>query len=88
MTFAEKLKAIRAKAGLTQAGLAQASGLGLGTIRDYEQGAKEPVLRSAIKLARALGVAVEAFADDDKPAEKPGRKAPGTLTKGKKDKGK
>ncbi len=92
-TFAENLKAARARAGLTQAGLATASGLGLGTIRDYEQGSKEPMLRSAMKLAQALGVAVEQLAGNDvqaadsKPAKKhPAAKAskPARAMKGKK----
>jgi transcriptional regulator with XRE-family HTH domain len=63
MTFAEKLKHLREQAGLTQAALSSKSGLSLGVIRDYEQGKKEPALRSAFKLADALGVSVEAFKD-------------------------
>jgi transcriptional regulator with XRE-family HTH domain len=67
-TFAIRLKELREKAGLTQAALAQATGLSLGVIRDYEQGRKEPALRSAFKLAEALGVSVEEFRADDQPA--------------------
>jgi transcriptional regulator with XRE-family HTH domain len=62
MTFAEQLRQLRDGAGLTQAALAVASGLSLGVVRDYEQGKKEPTLRSAVKLASALGVGVETFA--------------------------
>jgi putative transcriptional regulator len=70
-TFAERLKELREKAGLTQAALAQATGLSLGVVRDYEQGRKEPALRSAFKLAEALGVSVEEFRPDDvQPAPK------------------
>ena len=68
MIFAEKLRELRTKAGLTQERLAASSGLGLGTIRDYEQGKREPLLSTAVKLARALGTSVEAFTasvDDD-----------------------
>jgi transcriptional regulator with XRE-family HTH domain len=60
-TFAEKLKELREKAGLTQAGLADKSGLSLGVVRDYEQSRKEPSLQSAFKLATALGVDCRAF---------------------------
>jgi transcriptional regulator with XRE-family HTH domain len=71
-TFAEKLKLLRERAGLTQAALAQQTGLSLGIVRDYEQGRKEPGLRSAFKLADALGVDCSAFKDcidaDAKPA--------------------
>ena len=72
MTFAAKLREIRAAAELTQERLAAESGLGLGTIRDYEQGKREPLLSTAFKLSRALGVSVEAFAAsaDDDPAER------------------
>lgn len=65
MPFAETLQQLRGAAGVTQAALAQASGLSLGVIRDYEQGNREPTLRSAMKLARALGVSVEALAVDE-----------------------
>jgi transcriptional regulator with XRE-family HTH domain len=67
-TFAELLKQLREKAGMTQAALSSASGLSLGVIRDYEQGKKEPALRSAFKLAEALGVSVEQFKADDPPS--------------------
>jgi hypothetical protein len=33
------------------------------TLRGYEQNRREPGWKGAIKVARALGVAVEAFAD-------------------------
>src|SRR5262249_26524079 len=63
VSFAEKLKTPRKQAGLTQQGLADASCRGLGTIRDYEQGKREPLLSTAFQLARALGVSVEVFDD-------------------------
>ena len=86
MTFAEKLQQLREKAGLTQAALSLGSGLSLGVIRDYEQGKKEPGLRSAFKLAAALGVSVEAFADcvEDAPPARPQVKAKKPASKRKK----
>ena len=63
MTFAERLKQLRDRAGLSQSGLAAESGMSLGAIHDYEQGKREPSLRSAVKLAGALGVDCRAFAD-------------------------
>jgi transcriptional regulator with XRE-family HTH domain len=78
MTFAERLKELRTKRGLSQSGLASASGRSLGVIRDYEQGKRKPTLESAVKLAKALGTTCEAFADcedvaadADSPARKP-----------------
>jgi transcriptional regulator with XRE-family HTH domain len=62
-TFAEKLKALREKAHLTQTQLAEASGLPLGSIRNYEQGQREPYWTVIFKLAAALGVSADAFGD-------------------------
>jgi transcriptional regulator with XRE-family HTH domain len=61
MTFAEKLKSLRTAAGWTQAELADKSGIPLGSIRDYEQGKRDPALSAAQKLARGLGVSLSAF---------------------------
>jgi transcriptional regulator with XRE-family HTH domain len=63
MTFADKLRWLRDQAAFTQAALSSKSGLSLGVVRDYEQGNREPTLRSAIRLADALGVSVEVFVD-------------------------
>jgi len=61
MTFAERLRELREQAGLTQARLAETSGLPLGSIRNYEQGQREPYWQVVFKLAEALGVSSEAF---------------------------
>jgi transcriptional regulator with XRE-family HTH domain len=63
MTFADKLRELRERAGLTQAQLAEASGLPLGSLRNYEQGQREPYWSVLFKLAKALGVSSEAFAE-------------------------
>jgi transcriptional regulator with XRE-family HTH domain len=60
-TFGEKLKELRTVAGLSQAGLADASGVPIGTIRDYEQGKRDPLLSTAQKLAGAFGRGLEVF---------------------------
>jgi transcriptional regulator with XRE-family HTH domain len=62
-TFAERLRDLRKRAGLTQAQLATASGVPLGSIRNYEQGQREPYWDVAFRLVGALGVSVESFAD-------------------------
>lgn len=46
---------------MTQGGLAQTSGIPLGTIRECEQNKREPLLSKAGKLARALTQPLEAF---------------------------
>jgi transcriptional regulator with XRE-family HTH domain len=84
MTFAEKLKELRLKAGLSQSELAAASGRGLGAIRDYEQGKREPSLRAAVSLAEALGCSVSKFADSvkqDVAADSEEKPAPKRTTK-------
>ena len=48
---------------------ARAADLSLGAVRDYEQGKREPTLRSAIKLARALGVDLNVLGEELEPDE-------------------
>ena len=54
-----RLKEARKRRGHTQLGLAEATGVGLATIRRIEQTDFEPRLATARKLATALGVRVE-----------------------------
>src|SRR5262249_37676588 len=61
MTFAERLGELREAGGLTQAALAEATGLSLGAVRNYEQGIRELYWPVIFKLADALGVGCEAF---------------------------
>lgn len=63
VTFAERLRQLRKQAGLTQQQLADASGVPLGSIRNYEQAQREPYWDVAFRLSRALGVSVEVFAE-------------------------
>jgi transcriptional regulator with XRE-family HTH domain len=62
MSFGQKLKELRIQAGMTQSQLAEVSDVPLGTIRDYEQGKRDPLLSKAQKLARALEQSLDAFA--------------------------
>lgn len=55
-TFGEKLRQLRTNRGLSQEALARKAGMGVGAVRDYEQGKKEPSFRYALMLAKALGV--------------------------------
>jgi transcriptional regulator with XRE-family HTH domain len=64
ISFARKLKDLRKAKGLTQVALAKASGMPVSTIRDYEQGKREPLFSNAHKIARGLGVSMDALADD------------------------
>src|SRR5262245_6762106 len=82
-TFAERLRQLREAAGFTQAALAEKSGLPLGSVRNYEQGQREPYWAGFLKLCKALGAPPESFAacaskDQNKGrakgARRPGRK--------------
>lgn len=57
--FAEKLLAARVAAGLTQAALAERSGIARPNIAAYEHGRREPLFDTAIKLLDAAGAHVE-----------------------------
>lgn len=65
MLLMEKLKELRKAAGLTQAALADVSGVEVASIRCYEQGRRFPTFQQIARIAAALGVTVLAFVDCD-----------------------
>jgi transcriptional regulator with XRE-family HTH domain len=65
MTFAQKLRELREEANLSQAKLAKASGVPVGSVHDYGQGRRKPSLAAAAKLARALGTSSGVFDECD-----------------------
>jgi transcriptional regulator with XRE-family HTH domain len=65
MRFKDVLKGLRAQAGLTQEQLAERAGIPLPSLRGHEQGQRVPSWASVVKLARALGLSTDAFADCD-----------------------
>jgi transcriptional regulator with XRE-family HTH domain len=68
--FGDKLKQLREAAGLTQADLAEKSGVSKGAIRDLEQNPeKSPRFDNVQAICKALGVDCTAF-DEAKPAKK------------------
>lgn len=70
MTFAEKLRELRDAKGISEAKLAEASGVPFGTVHEYGLGRRKPSFAAVVKLAKALGVTCEAFAEcDDVAAE-------------------
>jgi transcriptional regulator with XRE-family HTH domain len=76
MKFAEKLRELRDAKGLSEAKLADSSGVPFGTIHEYGLGRRKPSFAAVVKLAKALGVTCEAFAecddiakDEEQPAE-------------------
>jgi transcriptional regulator with XRE-family HTH domain len=79
--FAEKLKSLREAAGMTQPQLAEAAGMNRFGIAKLEQREREPSWATVQKLAKALGVTCQEFADcedipEDEPVKKPGKAVP------------
>jgi transcriptional regulator with XRE-family HTH domain len=70
--FAVRLKELRTKAGLSQPQLAESADIPVSTIRQFEQGRREPTFPTLVKLAAGLGVSLAAF--DVEPPKKPTRK--------------
>jgi phage repressor protein C with HTH and peptisase S24 domain len=68
MSFADKLKAIRAKRKLTQQQVADAMGVSKVTVSDWENGKQQPRMERLPLLADALGVAQrDLLADEMEP---------------------
>jgi transcriptional regulator with XRE-family HTH domain len=63
MTFAEKLRELRTAANISEKKLADATGIPFGTIHDYAMRPSRPSFDVVVKIAKALGVTCEAFAD-------------------------
>lgn len=65
ISFAQRLRDIRESQRLSRAKLAARSGIGQVTIYHLEIGIRLPMLRTALQLARALGVSLAEFDDID-----------------------
>jgi transcriptional regulator with XRE-family HTH domain len=76
-TFGEKLRELRDAAGMTQMDLSARAGVPIGTVRDYEQGSRDPLLSNAQRLAKALNVSLDEFPPTAPRAKKGRGKAKG-----------
>jgi transcriptional regulator with XRE-family HTH domain len=56
------IAAIRKLSGITQAGLAQRSGISPSHMNKIESGAEKPKFETAVRIARELGVPIDAIA--------------------------
>jgi transcriptional regulator with XRE-family HTH domain len=84
MTFAGKLRELRDAGDLSEAKLAERSGVSFAAIHDYGLGRRKPSFAAVVKIARALGTTCEAFADcDDMEGEAVPKKPRGRPRKGK-----
>jgi transcriptional regulator with XRE-family HTH domain len=61
-TMGERIKRLRAAAGLTQETLAEAAGVPVWTLRGWEQDRRTPSLEGFIALADGLGVSLDELA--------------------------
>jgi transcriptional regulator with XRE-family HTH domain len=78
-----KLRELRESKGMTQNQLDDVANLKRGSVRDYEQGIRQPQWGRVIALCEALGVSCESFTalhdattDPAPPVEKPKRGRP------------
>jgi len=60
-TFADILRGLRRKAGLSQPRLAERAGVSVGSVRNLEQGIREPSYSTLVRLAAALGASLGDF---------------------------
>jgi transcriptional regulator with XRE-family HTH domain len=63
MSFGRHLRALRAEAGLSRAGLARRAGVPVSTLRNWEGERGFPSVAAGLRLAGALGVAVVRLAE-------------------------
>jgi transcriptional regulator with XRE-family HTH domain len=65
-TFGQRLRAIRIKAGYSQADLEEISGIPKARLSRYENGHVAPSIQTLERLARALGVSEALLLGDDR----------------------
>jgi transcriptional regulator with XRE-family HTH domain len=72
MTFGQNLQRLRIKAKLSQAGLAQRSGISVNTIQNWEIDRHQPRIEVLPELAKALGVELHSLfvMNEERPAKR------------------
>jgi transcriptional regulator with XRE-family HTH domain len=78
MTFREKHRDLRAAAGLSEAKLAELSGVSLGAVHNYGLSLRQPTFAAVVRIAGALRVTCEAFSECEDIADAPLRSPTGT----------
>lgn len=67
MEFKDQLKKYRKEKGLTQLGLADTTGISLGSIRQYERGERTPKVDTLKKIVNAFGDPLSKLVSNDSP---------------------
>jgi transcriptional regulator with XRE-family HTH domain len=65
MTFGARLKELRLAAGLTQEALARSTGISTSTVAKIEHRGIDPAWSTVVRLAKGLGVSLDALAIDN-----------------------
>jgi transcriptional regulator with XRE-family HTH domain len=63
MTFADRIRDLRTATKRTQSEMAKLAGVPLSTYRSWEQGQRLPSFPAVVRLAKALGVSLDVFAE-------------------------
>jgi transcriptional regulator with XRE-family HTH domain len=66
-----RLQRLRKAAGLSQSQLAQAAAVPIGSLRNWEQDRRMPLLDTAARVASALGVSLDELAGQAAPPPEP-----------------
>lgn len=66
VTFAARLRALRARAGLTVADLARQTGLSRAALYNLENGDSKPTWDAVQRIADALGATTDEFRTEDR----------------------
>lgn len=69
-----ELKAIRTKRNMSREALAGAVGVSVFTVRNWEQGQREPCIAHLVRLADTLGCTVDALLGRERTAAPAGRR--------------
>jgi transcriptional regulator with XRE-family HTH domain len=79
-TAGQRLQRLRQAAGLSQSQLATAADVPIGTLRNWEQDRRAPLLDTAARVSQAIGVSLDELAGTagpERPPKPPPSTAPG-----------
>jgi transcriptional regulator with XRE-family HTH domain len=71
----QRFKQMREAAGMSQSQLARAADVPVGSLQQWEQGRRTPLLDAAARVARALRVSLDELAGNEPPKGRRPRKA-------------
>lgn len=66
----QRVQRLRLAKGFSQSQLARAAGIPIGTLKNWEQDRRAPLLDTAAKIAKALSISLDELAGIDRPKRK------------------